>query len=63
MDQLAAQLLSTCLQFPANLVISDVQVSPVRLTLQVACAAASARCPLCQQLSERVHGRYTRTDR
>lgn len=36
MDQLATQLLSTCLQFPANLVISDVEMSSDRLTLQVA---------------------------
>src|SRR5712692_5401565 len=59
MDQLATQLLATCLQFPANLVVTDVQVSPATLTLQVARDAPSARCPLCQQHSDRVHGRLT----
>lgn len=61
MDQPVTHLLSMCLQFPVSLVITDVQVRPATLTLQVACDAPLAPCPLCQQLSDRVHSRYTRT--
>ena len=61
MDQPVTDLLSRCLQFPVNLVITDVQVRSATLTLQVACDTPTAPCPLCQQLSDRVHSRYTRT--
>ena len=38
-------------------------ISPTknRLTLQISCTRKSASCPLCQQSSERIHGRYSRT--
>lgn len=61
MDQLGTQLLSSCLQFPANLVIIDVQMTAARVSIQMTCDSPTVRCPLCQQLADRVHGQYRRT--
>jgi hypothetical protein len=56
-----AQLLSSLLLLPADMVIEAVYPSKTHLTIQVACKLQSAACPLCQQSSVRIHGSYGRT--
>ena len=45
---------------PPGLVVDDVEVGAA-LTINARPIAASARCPSCDQVSARVHSRYTRT--
>jgi transposase len=52
---------SRLFSFPEEIVISSVQASPTEVVLHIACQRPCAACPLCQQPSERVHGRYRRT--
>jgi transposase len=56
-----AELLSSLLLLPDDMVIEAVYPSKTHLTVQVACRLQSAACPLCQQFSERIHGSYGRT--
>ena len=56
-----AELLSSLLLLPADMVIEAVYPSKTHLTIQVACELQSAACPLCQQSSARIHGSYGRT--
>src|SRR2546421_130855 len=56
-----AELLSSVLLLPADMVIEAVYPSKTLLTVQVVCRLQSAACPLCQQSSERIHGSYGRT--
>jgi transposase len=56
-----AELLSSLLLLPDNMVIEAVYPSTTHLTVQVACTLKSASCPLCQRSSERIHGNYRRT--
>ena len=46
---------------PDGIFISSVRATPTQLVVQIACRRSDAACPLCQQLSERVHGHYGRT--
>src|SRR2546423_6521104 len=46
---------------PDGIFISSVGATPTQLVVQIACRRSDAACPLCQQLSERVHGHYGRT--
>jgi len=46
---------------PENIAVEAVYPTKNRLTLQISCTLKSASCPLCQQVSERIHGRYGRT--
>ncbi|MDQ2888110.1 MAG: transposase family protein, partial [Chloroflexota bacterium] len=46
---------------PENIAVEAVYPTKSRLTLQISCTLKSASCPFCQQLSERIHGRYGRT--
>lgn len=55
-----AELLSSLLLLPDDLVIEGVYPTKTHLTVQVACQLASASCPLCQHASERIHGSYGR---
>jgi len=46
---------------PDGLVIASLAVIEAQLVVHVVCTSPTARCPLCQQSSERIHGRYGRT--
>ncbi len=61
MGELNAALLSSLLLLPADLAIEAVFPTQTHLTVQVTCRLQSACCPLCQQPSERIHGRYGRS--
>src|SRR5436309_11252211 len=56
-----AELLSSVLLLPADMVIEAVYPSKTLLTVQVVCRLQSAACPLCQHSSERIAGSYGRT--
>jgi transposase len=56
-----AELLSSLLLLPDDMVIEAVYPTRTHLTVQVACMLKSASCPLCQHASERIHGSYGRT--
>jgi len=60
MGSLDAALLASLLLLPDDLAIEAVFPTPTHLTVQVTCRRESACCPLCQQPSERIHGRYER---
>ena len=53
--------LASLFLLPEHIAIEAVYPTKSRLTLQISCTRKSASCPLCQQASERVHGRYGRT--
>ncbi len=55
-----AELLSSLLLLPDDMLIEAVYPTKTHLTVQVACTLKSASCPLCQQSSERIHGSYER---
>ena len=46
---------------PDGIFVSSVRATTTEVVLHIACRNACAACPLCQQPSERVHGRYVRT--
>jgi hypothetical protein len=48
-----AELLSSVLLLPDDMVVEAVYPSKTPLTVQVACRLQSAACPLCQHSSER----------
>ncbi|HEY7415894.1 MAG TPA: ISL3 family transposase, partial [Ktedonobacteraceae bacterium] len=54
-------ILSSCLCLPETIDIASIAPSAACLMVQVASHALTARCPLCQQVSERIHDRYVRT--
>ena len=47
--------------FPDGICVWSVRATTTELVLHIACRNDCAACPLCQQPSERVHGRYVRT--
>src|SRR6266568_4366022 len=53
--------LASLFLLPKNIAVEAVYPTESRLTLQISCTLGSASCPLCQQSSERIHGRYGRT--
>jgi hypothetical protein len=53
--------LASLFLLPENIAIETVYPTKSHLTLQISCTLGSASCPLCQQSSERIHGRYGRT--
>jgi len=61
MGSLDAAVLSSLLLLPDDLTIEGVFPTPTHLTVLVTCKRESACCPLCQQPSERIHGRYGRS--
>ncbi len=46
---------------PESIFISSVRATTTELVVHIACQRSSAACPVCQQISERVHGTYVRT--
>jgi transposase len=57
----ATETLASLFLLPENIAVEAVYPTKSRLTLQISCTRKSASCPVCQQSSERVHGRYGRT--
>src|SRR5260370_17554050 len=55
------ETLASLFLLPENIAVEAVYPTKRRLTIQASCTLMSASCPLCQQSSERVHGRYGRT--
>ena len=49
------------LGLPAHLRLNQIETAPQTLILSLAVEPVEAACPLCQQVSHRVHSRYTRT--
>jgi len=52
---------SPFLPLPDGIVIAAIHESLNSIEVHIACRKACAACPLCGQLSERVHGHYVRT--
>jgi transposase len=48
------------LGLPAHLRLDQIEITPQTLILSLAVETAEAVCPLCQQVSQRVHSHYTR---
>ena len=61
MSSVDLEVLSSCLAFPGDFVITTLLPTPTHLVVHLSRQAATAACPLCHQLSERVHSRYGRT--
>lgn len=53
--------LASLFLLPENIAFEAIYPTKSCLTLQISCTLGSASCPLCQQSSERIHGRYGRT--
>jgi transposase len=49
------------LGLPAHLRLDRIEITPHMLVLSLATERTEAACPLCQQVSHRVHSHYTRT--
>ncbi len=54
------RLLSACFGLPENMAITSVHPTALILTIDLACSDPTACCPLCHQISERVHSKYQR---
>ncbi len=52
---------SLFLSLPDDIFVSSVRATTTELVVRIACQRSCAACPLCQQISERVHGTYGRT--
>src|SRR6266700_5267736 len=55
------ETLAALFLLPDTIAVEAAYPTTSRLTLQIACTQKSASCPLCQQSSERIHGKYGRT--
>src|SRR5437667_271698 len=55
------ETLAALFLLPDTLAVEAAYPTKSRLTLQISCTLKSASCPLCQQSSERSHGKYGRT--
>src|SRR2546430_12896688 len=52
---------SLLFSFPDDIIISSIRTTTTEVVLHIASRRPCATCPLCEQPSERVHGRYART--
>jgi hypothetical protein len=52
---------SLLFSFPDDIIISLIRTTTTEVVLHIASQRPCATCPLCEQPSERVHGRYART--
>ena len=57
----ALETASLLFSFPDDIVISLMRATKSEVVLHIASRRPCATCPLCEQPSERVHGRYGRT--
>jgi transposase len=55
------ETLAALFLLPDTIAVEAAYPTTSRLTLQISCTLKSASCPLCQQSSERIHGKYGRT--
>ena len=55
------ELLASLFLLPDTIAVEAVYPTKTHLTVRVACVLKNAACPLCEHLSERIHGRYGRT--
>src|SRR5437764_10972744 len=55
------ETLAALFLLPDTIAVEAAYPTTSRLTLQISCTLKSASCPLCQQPSERIHGKYGRT--
>ncbi len=55
------ETLAALFLLPDTIAVEAVYPTTSRLTLQISCTLKSASCLLCQQSSERIHGKYRRT--
>src|SRR5947209_1831559 len=55
------ETLAALFLLPDTIAVEAAYPTKSRLTLQISCTLKSASCPLCQQSSERIHGKYGRT--
>lgn len=53
--------LTLLLSLPTHLRLEQVEMTPQTLILSLAVETSEAACPLCQQISHRMHSHYTRT--
>jgi transposase len=49
------------LGLPTSVRVEQIEIAPQTLILSLAVELPEAACPLCEQISRRVHSRYTRT--
>jgi hypothetical protein len=52
---------SLFLSLPDSIFISSVRATTTELVVHIACQRSCAACPVCQQISERIHGTSVRT--
>src|SRR5438132_7481002 len=55
------ETLAALFLLPDSIAVEAVYPTKSRLTLQISCTLKSASCPLCQQSSERIDGKYGRS--
>src|SRR5437764_15229170 len=55
------ETLAALFLLPDTIAVEAAYPTKSRLTLQISCTLKSASCPLCQQSSERIHGKYGQT--
>ena len=55
------ETLAALFLLPDTIAVEAAYPTKSRLTLQISCTLKSASCPLCQQSSERIHGKSGRT--
>src|SRR5712692_9991296 len=60
-SSLEMDLLASVLHFPSGIAIDSAHASAAELVIRVVCRQLSMACPVCQQSSARIHGRYQRT--
>src|SRR5690348_11202922 len=51
---------SLLFSLPDGICISSIRTTTTEVVVHIACQRPCALCPLCQQISERVHGNYVR---
>jgi transposase len=61
MCSVETETLSSLFLLPDTIAVEAVYPTQTHLTVRVACVLKNAACPLCQHLSERIHGSYGRT--
>ena len=61
MGSVETESLASLFLLPDTIAVEAVYPTTTNLTVRVACVLKNAACPLCEHLSERIHGSYGRT--
>src|SRR6266568_1101347 len=61
MGSVDTELLASLFLLPDTIAVEALYPTTTHLTVRVACVLKNAACPVCEHLSERIHGRYGRT--